>query len=1177
MSQKFKRPSSARRHIKLDTFSSFVSGSRLRTVQELLKSEEHDNKPDAILCIAGIDSRYHEGSTEFIDYLLFGFFERRKAELEQSGFDEEVIDDIVDQINLILLIRRHEVDIYCNPINYHYLLPYVAHWRNLRFHCLSDSEYEDEEAAEEFKIQSFIAMVQGVRKVGIPHNVLGHPAKFDHMMIEKWPIIQAYALEDYKGGGFFTLQYEVVDIGPLLSDIYSLMDPCALEVLLTEQMTQFERQWQTLIDNLNINISTGIGRLTENKVCEPLWSYFKHGKVASQETNTIERQRQPFVLCGTNSRRIILDDVRRCKTSVNSEISQCGINDGPPKFMVCHGISPRGPLCCTRTYFFNSEENQLGAKTTQPNKVEGNSPADVGTTKEDQDKKMLVDMYSIMIDSVLEGIKQYSKTLSVHKTRARVVDQICEGCKAYPVLTKYIQRRSDIVFTLEAYDQDGRSQPVEEGSRSLLLKSAGVCLYDVPSTLIPGKTLGSLVFSEIFQDSVISVQKEDGTLELSGESLILTSIIPRYRSWPLASKVEPTGFLHNLTKYGRLLCPGETFRVCTDQSLTLPATEVELFAYEAAIVLVFQRANILLLDKDNIKSMQMYVGESSDAISVLMVEVFSSTSIPAFLQSENHILYISMFPKSKAKLTLFQEVLPEWKSHDSLPHVDPTESIPESFQQIAKQLQLEFDSEHHPTTAYHHIRGKFSNLDRFMTHFSVSNVTSLPITSLPIMLQEAEDVGTSLEEDRVTNETFHGITVTVIGGIPGSHKEQLCDTLLYLTEGHIRWTVLRQGTGDTKSLINGELQNTLSKMWNSMRRRLSSSETSNRLLLVTPGFTDIIDVLCAILNHSNPDVQQHVRIGSVTVCIDPFISFMEHRITFPNLLNQCAQGFVNNILITSATSIQQNSSLEEIQTLLRSVNPDVTFFLAEKGNVKRSMDVDAILSETAFMENKKVRAREMLCPGWSQGLYKTPPLSFTMQDTELTFSQPLVRNVFINKLRGLKSQLTHYPFSGNIFLVQGYVSFTDSEELMDVLYNVKSDHLAVTKHMDKPNINGDGHHLSRNKYCLVFTGPKLQVNQIKDWLRTCGRQKPELKKPITKKDLTKEEIKKIHKQHHLDPLPAGWFYNGTQFVSFDGEKQDLHPSLETFIQEYIDSKNKEIQEYNDTVRKNASQYVDLFA
>lgn len=173
--------------------------------------------------------------------------------------------------------------------------------------------------------------------------------------------------------------------------------------------------------------------------------------------------------------------------------------------------------------------------------------------------------------------------------------------------------------------------------------------------------------------------------------------------------------------------------------------------------------------------------------------------------------------------------------------------------------------------------------------------------------------------------------MTVLGGIPGSHKEQLCDTLLYLTESHIRsvniihtiyiasraryknicpkviekplesfvtpyqwwthtvygfwngtcilwywyfsvlflyfkkkilksriniivkefyitylmcsqnllmycrWTVLRQTVGATKSVLLGELQDTLSKMWNAMRRRLSASDTSHRLLLVTPG------------------------------------------------------------------------------------------------------------------------------------------------------------------------------------------------------------------------------------------------------------------------------------------------------------------------------------------------------
>lgn len=46
------------------------------------------------------------------------------------------------------------------------------------------------------------------------------------------------------------------------------------------------------------------------------------------------KQRQPFVLYGTNSRRMVIDDVRSCRTSVNSEISKCGIDNEPAKFMV---------------------------------------------------------------------------------------------------------------------------------------------------------------------------------------------------------------------------------------------------------------------------------------------------------------------------------------------------------------------------------------------------------------------------------------------------------------------------------------------------------------------------------------------------------------------------------------------------------------------------------------------------------------------------------------------------------------------------------------------------------------------------------------------------------------------------------------------------------------------------
>lgn len=38
---------------------------------------------------------------------------------------------------------------------------------------------------------------------------LGHTQKFDMFMVEKWPLIQAFALEGIGGGSFFTIKYKV--------------------------------------------------------------------------------------------------------------------------------------------------------------------------------------------------------------------------------------------------------------------------------------------------------------------------------------------------------------------------------------------------------------------------------------------------------------------------------------------------------------------------------------------------------------------------------------------------------------------------------------------------------------------------------------------------------------------------------------------------------------------------------------------------------------------------------------------------------------------------------------------------------------------------------------------------------------------------------------------------------
>ena len=48
----------------------------------------------------------------------------------------------------------------------------------------------------------------------------------------------------------------------------------------------------------------------------------------------------------------------------------------------------------------------------------------------------------------------------------------------------------------------------------------------------------------------------------------------------------------------------------------------------------------------------------------------------------------------------------------------------------------------------------------------------------------------------------------------------------------------------------------------------------------------------------------YVPPGSVTACVDPLNVFMERHHTLPYLLNMCAQGWVNQIVMTSSTDIK---------------------------------------------------------------------------------------------------------------------------------------------------------------------------------------------------------------------------------------------------------------------------------
>lgn len=66
----------------------------------------------------------------------------------------------------------------------------------------------------------------------------------------------------------------------------------------------------------------------------------------------------------------------------------------------------------------------------------------------------------------------------------------------------------------------------------------------------------------------------------------------------------------------------------------------------------------------------------------------------------------------------------------------------------------------------------------------------------------------------------------------------------------------------------------------------------------------------------------------------------------------------------------------------------------------------------------------------------------------------------------------------------------------------------------------------------------------------------------------------FQKEKHLEPLPPGWFYNGSQYVDMSGERLDRHPDFDKFLQQYVDKENQGIYEYNNKIDQ--LEYKDLF-
>ncbi|GAB5569377.1 dynein axonemal assembly factor 9 isoform X1 [Prionailurus iriomotensis] len=1219
--------------------------SRLRQVQSIL-TQSSKSQPDGILCILGIDSRYNEGCRELANYLLFGLYNQNASDFEKTGFSEEVLDDV------IILVKSDSVHLYCNPVNYRYLLPYVAHWRNLHFHCMTENEYEDEEAAEEFKIASFVDMVRDCSRIGIPYSSQGHLQIFDMFVVEKWPIVQAFALEGIGGDGFFTMKYELQDVSLNLWNVYSKMDPMSLESLLSEDLVAFEHQWTSFFANFDTEIPFLL-ELSESQAGEPFRSYFSHGMISSHITEN-SPNRQPFVLFGNHSTRENLNAGNFNFPSEGHLVRSTGPSGSFAKHMVVQCVSPKGPLACSRTYFFGATHvPYLGDESKLPKKTE--------------QIRLLSQVYAAVIEAVLAGIACYAKTSSLTKAKEVAEQTLGSGLDSFDLTQFKAGLRSKMTFHIHAVNNHGRIVPLDSEDSLYFVKTACMTVYDIPDLLGGRGCLGSVVFSESFLTSQILVKEKDGTVTTETSSIVLTAAIPRFCSW-----------------------------LVEDNEVKLSEKTQQAVKGDACFLGTFLTGGEgAYLYSSNPHSWPEEGKDSTSVVAALLIEFKSSLlpHLPVHFHGSSNFLMIALFPRSKIYQAFYSEVFSPWQQQansglslkviqedglsveqkrDDLRYVTqgswllkgPAQSFQCCHLQVASALgetEVKRDEIHQEsetcniTKGFRHssaqklfsvlshsagekrsplklLPAKLPELDWFLQHFAISSISREPVmrTHLPVLLQQAEiNPSHRVENDKVT--------ISIVTGLPGCHASELCAFLVTLHKEYGRWMVYRQIMDSSECFHAAHFQRYLSSVLEAQQNRSARQSAyirkKIRLLVVLQGYTDVIDVVQALQTHPDSNVKSSFTIGAITVCVEPLSCYMDHRFLFPKCLDQCSQGpsLVSNVVFTSHTTEQRHPLLVQLQTLIRAANPTAAFILAENGIVTRNEDIELILSENSFSSPQMLRSRYLMYPGCasSEGeVAGTEPRSDNLTTREsflriqsskgshltgyegkfdagsvfplmvqicVWFGRPLEKTRFVAKCKAIQSSIKPSPFSGNIYHILGKVKFSDSERTMEVCHNTLANSLSIVPVLEGPSPPPDSRSTPQDsngqqESYLVFIGCSLKEESIKDWLRQSAKQvKPQRKALKTRGMLTQQEIRNIHVKRHLDPLPAGYFYNGTQFVNFFGPSElgqaplsssiralflNEMPVMDQFMNDYVEEANREIEKYNRELEQ--QEYHDLF-
>lgn len=1156
-----------------ELYTPVQSNLRLARIRRILAARGCD----ALLLIGGVDSLNSKSCAKGLNYLLLGHSGHL---LKSDVLGDDTLEDVM------VFIHPGGVRLYSTPPCATKLNAITAAWANCEVLLLDERSFKDQDVFEDHKVACFKDMVEGFKTIGIPAS--GDVRK----TIEKWPMIQSYAVDD-KGGSrmFFTMAHQVVDVTADLDAVYGAVDAHGLTTMLLTSLPTFKRHWDTALSNLDSVYGGSKSALVpkmpakgiQDFVSEPLYSYYEYGTLRSRETMERYGIAAPQVWFGGQTK------------------DGSGAADQPVHMTVTMQ-DPQSPIWCARTYFLATGYiPELDALTTYTGPADDTETAQYVATVAGDVKCLMAHylMLSLALQLMQADIMDGKLSISAGVPSAAPYVTTAAGQLGLAV-PKTLDTSLQVTARQMDFSAFHRTDAAPPTCDPCCVLQLGLKLDNVMSPDDSTRSLGSVIFGDSFASG-------------GGQQLCsITGNIAPFEAWCTLRPERAMGkFAVSALQAARTAHESDTTSIQTEESLgrfitdwtddsgmsfATPASGIASRQSCGDTATAFEHGLVLMHKRVGPYSVLQWKGESSvervtvydtmelnsPIVVVLQLKADCTATMSKGVKgaAEDNCVVMCFNIHSRGKRTLLSEVMPKWKaSWDSngveyevleQPATDllgRCHSISENVLKMATKIQLmEMEEEEgHTMTpealAFHQVVEDHPGLGPCCTKLQedVALMAADGQSWDPSPLQPDNDC----LNDRV-------VSLHILNGLPGSGKHKLARTIVhYITTKH---------AGANVQTVSFSMQEGVVYKANLMKQKLLTAlgvapKTGKvHLLVVSPGYTAVatlihsLQAITAELNKDLAGTGRTIKIESSNTLVNTDNFYCNHVSKpaihiIPHLLDQCTQGFVSSILVQSITSGITTSQVESHLRLCNNhcdvVYSPLALISAMGLGTGDAQDDDAATAECNLHSPEMQRARVLAIPGPYLKTADIVPLkSIYLNIMGLPTCEFSIME-FLNKIVDPKQSSILVVLAK--LHVEGY-----ARDL--TIFNGKM----YRSTLSKPTTDS----VIRRDQCFFMIGRDLdealvtsrlrevlhsESSVMKTILNIDGRgefENSKAKRPLlTRESLVPEDIDYIASLNRETPLPEGCYYDGSQYIDPNGRRSNKRPDLDDLCDRFIEEQN----------------------